>query len=289
MSVGTFKREKLTKDFRPHGANGPVEKTFPDQPSQAAIESQVTNQDTSLAIKQLAASVERVRQTIAPDFGSHELTTAEKQKLRGQIITTMLGGNAAPPWFVSLVNVAVKLKADFDVPTPPASKSTRNNLEKAFGKVEVECPYCHAVAKTELSAGVMRAGLQKIQCASCSKSWSEDLSETGMLQKIHTGINQLEAAAAPAAARAASVKFQPLHTGERLSEVVGGVPARKAQDANAARRPEDVRKFFGPGSDNDDTSSRAGRFVPDGVEKSEQALELLKTSRANPKPFEPIS
>jgi hypothetical protein len=269
--VGTFKREKLTKDFHPAGADGTAAKSYDVQPGQASIERLVENQDTALVVQQLADKIAGVRQTIRPDFGSHELTTAEKQQLRDQIITTMLGGKPSPSWFGTLVDVAVKLKPDFNYPKPLASKSAGGNLEKAFGKVEVECPYCHAVAKAELNAGVMRAGMQKTQCSSCSKSWQEDLSETGILQKIHTGINQLEATAA--------VRFQPRSPGD---------PAPAALKHNAARRPEDVRKFFGPGSDNDSASSRGGRFVSDGVEKTEQALELLKTSRANPKPFEPM-
>lgn len=281
--VGTFRREKLTKTFRTQGADVPVAKTFPDQPGQASIEALVQNQDTALVIQQLAGLIERTRQTIAPDFGSHELTTAEKQKLRDQIITEMLKRKQPPPpWFVTLVDIAVKLKTDFDYPKPPASKSARSNLQKSFGKVDAECPYCHAIAKVELNAGVMALGLRKIQCPSCSKSWQEDLSEAGLLQKIHTGINQLEVTATATAA----AKFLPLRTGEQVEHVEGGLPVRKLLGDNAARRPEDVRKFEGTGDHG--ASSRAGRFVTGGVEKSDQALDLLKTSRANPKPFEPI-
>jgi hypothetical protein len=44
---------------------------------------------------------------------------------------------------------------------------------------------------------------------------------------------------------AARTRFQPLRTGEQVSEAVGGMPARKALGDNAGRRPEDIRKFEG--------------------------------------------
>jgi hypothetical protein len=82
-------------------------------------------------------------------------------------------------------------------------------------------------------------------------------------------------------------RFQTLRTGGE-SQLVweNGVPVAKAMGDNAARNPENVRKFFGPGSGGPRRSTRdGGGFVPGGLEKQEQALELLKTARANPEPF----
>jgi len=90
-------------------------------------------------------------------------------------------------------------------------------------------------------------------------------------------------------ARPAGPRFQALRTGGE-SQLIweNGVPVAKAMGDNAARNSENVRKFFGPGSE-DHASTGDSRFVPGGLEKQEQALELLKTARANPEPFQPIS
>lgn len=127
--VGTFKREVLTKGFQPRSTDrtgreaseGALAKTggfaiAVDWPSVRAL---LTNQDTDGVRQQLAEAVKELeRQIIARPGGWHALTVAEKESLRAQIIEGMLGGDPAPAWFVVLVNIAVRLKPDFDVPMP---------------------------------------------------------------------------------------------------------------------------------------------------------------------------
>jgi hypothetical protein len=74
-------------------------------------------------------------------------------------------------------------------------------------------------------------------------------------------------------------KFKPLQAGERPVANVDGLPARKDMGPNSARRSEDVVKVVG--AVHHEIKPQERRFVPGGVEKSDEALELIKTARGN--------
>lgn len=85
---------------------------------------------------------------------------------------------------------------------------------------------------------------------------------------------------------AAEKRFKPLQTGERLSSGADGLPVRKDIGANSARRRENVVKSEGAVQHELQPQSK-NRFVPGGVEKSEEALELMKTARGGRVPATP--
>jgi hypothetical protein len=59
-----------------------------------------------------------------------------------------------------------------------------------MSKVLAACPYCRGANAVEKSAsGVDVYGCQKIQCAHCSKSWSENLSAGGSLAKSASALS----------------------------------------------------------------------------------------------------
>lgn len=131
--------EKLTRNFQTRTAgnlhtpeneammkssrNGTFAKDFHVAADMTQVYELLDNQDTDGVLRLLAPVLEeKYKQTVAARSGSHTLTTAEKQQLATEIIDTMFRGNAPPPWFVTVVDIAVRLKADWDVPMPERSK-----------------------------------------------------------------------------------------------------------------------------------------------------------------------
>jgi hypothetical protein len=178
------------------------------------------------------------------------------------------------------------------------------------------CPFCKKANKFELSSAGVLGGLQSVQCSHCRESWRQDFSENETLHDYVSGLQKSAPAASAdldalrrninasftklldavteagnrlAAKRAeeekAAKKFKPLQTGERLAAGVDGLPVRKDRGPNSARRSEDVVKVDGAVHHEIKTQER--RFVPGGVEKSDKAIELMKTARDNRVPAVP--
>jgi hypothetical protein len=75
----------------------------------ANVNSWVESRNGDGVVEQLAATVKRLRQSMAPNSGVHSLTTTEKEQMREGIIISMLGNKAPSPAFVTLVNLIVGL------------------------------------------------------------------------------------------------------------------------------------------------------------------------------------
>jgi hypothetical protein len=268
-------RDTVTKTFRPSSRGydhtqqsvdmmksaraGTLKKDFPNQPSQAEIEQLVENQNTDLVLRALAPILDaKYKQTIAAEGGSHKLTAAEKESLAQQIIAAMLFGKPATPWFAQLVDIAVRLKADFDVPMPPTSKSANG------GDLRKRAENGVAMAKTAVAIGKFAENLKQCKYDGGSEDGLRKSSDD-LLERIANLKKQLgeapaartSAPPAPAAPanlvsigkdangvelfREATPRFQTLQTGERRGFQPQG-------DADPA----------------DDTTKRApgGRFVP---------------------------
>ncbi|MGB2644444.1 MAG: hypothetical protein WA853_16280 [Candidatus Acidiferrum sp.] len=127
----------------------------------------------------------------------------------------------------------------------------------AFQK-NATCPFCHKHSTVDLGSTGVLAGLQKVRCSHCRKSWEEDFSEDGgALQKSAPAISNESLAALRA-----SINKQFAE----LTKIVGDLVKKRMTEA--AR--------FHPQNPNE----------PAGVRKSseESAMDLLKTARANRKP-----
>jgi hypothetical protein len=128
--VGTFKREVLTKGFQPQrtdrtgrmASEGAVVKTggFKIEVDWPSVEAILTEQNTDGVLRLLdPAMTELNRQRIAASGGCHVPTVAEKEQLREQLIVGLIGPGATPPPGLRLaIDIAVRLKADWDVPVP---------------------------------------------------------------------------------------------------------------------------------------------------------------------------
>ncbi|MHB8610244.1 MAG: MJ0042-type zinc finger domain-containing protein [Candidatus Acidiferrales bacterium] len=180
----------------------------------------------------------------------------------------------------------------------------------AFQK-NATCPFCRKSSMVELRSSGALAGLQKVRCSHCRKSWEQDFSENdGNLQKSApaasaSSADLLKSLAAQlddltrivtelvkkrmmetATAERTEKRFKPLATGEHLPAGADGLPVRKDIGPNAARRREDIVK--GEGAVHHELQPQNKKcFVPGGVEKSAEALELVKAARANRIPAVP--
>jgi hypothetical protein len=132
---------------------GALAKVFPPQPAWSAIAGQFADQDTSLQ-RFPEVVMEVLRQTEAARGGCHPLTTAERQNMRAQIISMM--GGTPTAGYVTLVNVIVGLRSDFDVPTPPASKSASDKFAGFKPQVEEITKWVVESIRARTSAGRSR-------------------------------------------------------------------------------------------------------------------------------------
>jgi hypothetical protein len=118
-----------------------------------------------------------------------------------------------------------------------------------MNKVEAICPHCKTANTVEKSgSGVGRYAMQEIQCAQCSKKWSEDLSFAGRLEKS-AGSTDL-----------AALRVQVRAQFDELLKQINALQERRT----AASRPT--------------------KFQPGGVEKSDAASQELEKALSNGKP-----
>jgi len=171
-----------------------------------------------------------------------------------------------------------------------------------MSNVSAICPFCkrtNAVEKS--SSGRDGYGLQNIQCSHCSKSWAENLGETGSLAKsapsselaalrvqIRAQMEELtkriNGLLESRVAAARSVRFNP--SGVEKSDTV----AQELQKALANGKPVTFQPEGGGSARFQTVESVAsgvrtapgGRFVPDGFEKNATAEEELKKALARP-------
>src|SRR5882762_9637635 len=125
-----------------------------------------------------------------------------------------------------------------------------------MSNVSAICPFCKRTNAVEKNSFVVSAhGLNKVQCSHCSKSWEENLVETGSLAK---------SAPAPSSELAA-LRVQIRAQMEELTKRINGLLESRA----AAARP--------------------ARFNTSGVEKSDVVAQELQKALANGKPvtFQP--
>ena len=111
----------------------------------ADVNSWVESRNGDGVVEQLAATVKRLRQRMAPNSGVHSLSTTEKEQMREQIIISMLGGKAPSPAFVTLVNLIVGLgderatrRKEFFAKSGPSkdTKEIRASITRLLGVVE---------------------------------------------------------------------------------------------------------------------------------------------------------
>jgi hypothetical protein len=129
---------------------GTLAKDFPPQPAWSSIAALFADQNTDLQ-RFPEVVMEVMRQTVAARGGCHPLTTAERKQMRAQILSTMGGQPTAG--FVTLLNVIVGLEPDFDVPTPPASKSAGDRFAGFKPQVEELTKWVVETIKARTSAG----------------------------------------------------------------------------------------------------------------------------------------
>jgi hypothetical protein len=245
--------EKLTRNFQTRAAgnyhsqenvdmmkaarNGTLAKTLTktggfaiavDWPSVNAL---LGNQDTDGVRQELDETVKEIeRQTIHPRGGWHTLSVAEKESLRAQIIEGMLGGDPAPAWFVVLVNIAVRLKPDFDVPMPShGGKAAGGDLAKA-DKYGVMAEATEAIDK--LSENLRR---RKANGESDTLRKVNDVHTASLAQQVEELTKRIVAiikartcAPAPAPKPAAAPRFVPRQTGDVQEADLTGATKKRA-------------------------------------------------------------
>ncbi len=173
-----------------------------------------------------------------------------------------------------------------------------------MSKIETVCPFCKRTNAVEKNSfGVSAHGLNKVQCSHCSKSWEENLVETGSLAK---------SAPAPSSELAA-LRVQVRAQMEELTKRINGLLESRAAAARQSKfNPQGVEKSdvvaqelqkalsngkpvtFQPHEESGPRFQRVestapgvrtapgGRFVPDGFEKNATAEEELKKALARP-------
>src|SRR6267378_6726001 len=173
-----------------------------------------------------------------------------------------------------------------------------------MSNVSAICPFCKRTNAVEKNSFVVSAhGLNKVQCSHCSKSWEENLVETGSLAK---------SAPAPSSELAA-LRVQVRAQMEELTKRINGLLESRAAAARSVRFntsgveksdtvAQELQKALSNGKPvtfqpEGGTSARfqavesiapgvrtapGGRFVPDGFEKNATAEEELKKALARP-------
>jgi predicted Zn finger-like uncharacterized protein len=165
-----------------------------------------------------------------------------------------------------------------------------------MNKVETICPHCKTANTVEKnSSGVGRYAMQEIQCAHCSKKWSEDLTFPGRLEKS-AGSTDLVALRVQVRAQFDELLKQINALQERRSAAArlaakfntGGVEKSDVAEAELKKAldngtPLTFQTLSGARASAGAAAS-SGRFVPEGVEKSDVARQELSKALANGKP-----
>lgn len=118
-----------------------------------------------------------------------------------------------------------------------------------MSKTGAICPYCNAPNTVERSRFGPSAGLEKVQCAHCQKSWQEDFGASATLAK-----------SAPPAASSTDLAALRTQIRAQVDELLAKVNALIERRAAASRK-----------------------FNPQGVEKSDVAQQELTKALSNGK------
>jgi transposase-like protein len=170
-----------------------------------------------------------------------------------------------------------------------------------MSNVSAICPFCKRTNAVEKNSfGVSAYGLNKVECSHCSKSWEENLVETGSLAKsapselavlrvqiraqmeeLTKRINGLletrQAAARLARFNPAGVEKSDLVAQELNKALSNGKPVTFQPEGGGSARFQTVESVA-----SGVRTAPGGRFVPDGFEKNATAEEELKKALARP-------
>jgi len=159
--------------------------------AELGLSGQVEHRNGDGGVRELSQWLVRIyRRIVAPTSG-RVLTVAEREAIRDQIVQAFTEERGSPfgpddrseatPALIAIASLLAGLTDELAAPEKSASGGDVRKATGAFETVEAECPYCHKANTVEnVSAD---GAMQKIRCAHCSETWSENLREARVLAK----------------------------------------------------------------------------------------------------------